>query len=150
MNDLQVFSRWKHNEIPIVNGIVFPNGQIEAMTIECEGGNRTAKQNGKTTLQELENRSELYYSNIMTNHHIQTSDELYDIYCGEGSYGGDGFIVVTSEHGNYLVWIAFFEDSNPFIKVQYKEDFVYGFNSLNEKWSFKLKAPTEIKIEIAR
>ena len=39
------------------------------------------------------------------------------ICCGEGSYGGDGFITIMNKDNNIL-WIMFHEEINPIIKIE--------------------------------
>lgn len=150
MNDIRLFNKWENREILIVNGIIFPNGQIDIFTIEESSKGKYAQHTDRKNIQELYDENEVYFSSVIINHQILTPDKQFEIFCGEGSSGGDGFIIVTSIEGNGYEWIAFFEDSNPFIKVEFENDRVYGINTLNERWSFNMQNPTDINIEVMR
>ena len=70
----------------------------------------------------------------------------YHIFCGEGSYGGDGFVTAVS--GNEIQWLAFWEDANPFIKIQSHENQLEITNNLHEVWQFDLSDPKSITVSV--
>lgn len=143
----QVFDMWLKEEIPITNGIIYPDGRVELLDVEIFAGKKVVRHNVSTTLQELYGSNDIDCSSIIINCQISSSNGKYEIYGGEGSFGGDGFVAVTSEGGQKLEWIAFFEDSNPFVELQTDEEFVYGVTSLNDKWALNIMNPIDVKIE---
>lgn len=41
-------------------------------------------------------------------------DDLGHVFCGEGSYGSEGFFGLADRH-RHIVWVVYLEGSNPFV-----------------------------------
>ena len=65
---------------------------------------------------------------------------------GEGGIGSDGFVAVLRTSDRHLMWLAFFDDSNPFIKVSFLNGIVIAFSNLGDVWNFPLEKPHELKV----
>lgn len=91
--------------------------------------------------------NELGFSSIIVNKKLESSDKQINVYCGEGSFGGDGFVVVESQTDFKVKWIAFFETANPFEKLEIFEDKIFAYNNLNEKWIFDIYNPSNLIVE---
>jgi hypothetical protein len=61
----------------------------------------------------------------------------YTLYCGEGSYGGDGFIVITDEN-NKIIWIMFHDKINPIENIEIENNKIIGINNCNKKYKFNI------------
>lgn len=66
--------------------------------------------------------------------------------CGEGGHGSEGFIVVEENDTKKIKWVAFFEESNPFEKIEVIDDVIYTYNNLGEKWAFEINDPINVSI----
>jgi len=140
---MNVNNAWKEGYLPIINGIIYPNGCIEQMEIILDGEIKKVNVIKKMNINELIEEEVSY---IVINDTCEDIVNRVRIYCGEGSYGGDGFVAVESLKNNQLIWIAFFEESNPFEKIKSSENNLNVINNLKESWQFNLKKPNEIII----
>jgi hypothetical protein len=59
----------------------------------------------------------------------------HTLYCGEGSYGGDGFITVADEN-NKIIWIMFHDKINPIENIEIENNKIIGINNCNKKYEF--------------
>ena len=65
---------------------------------------------------------------------------------GEGSRGSDGFVALSKISSDKLIWLAFFECSNPFIKVSSSGGFVTAVSNLQLIWSFPIQKPETVTV----
>ncbi|HEX5718822.1 MAG TPA: hypothetical protein VF179_21855 [Thermoanaerobaculia bacterium] len=66
---------------------------------------------------------------------------------GEGGMGADGFVAVAEASQNRLQWIAFFENSNPFVEVGLEGNQITAKTSLPYVWRFPLDSPADVWVE---
>lgn len=136
------------NTLPIVNGILYSNGHIERYVI-------TADENWYRTVSKDNAVSEISPENI-----IETAACINDEYvcaeidikftCGEGSYGGDGFILAETNKSNQMVWLISFDDANPFVKLEKKGNFLFSINNCGEVWCINITDIYNIEISIEK
>jgi hypothetical protein len=67
----------------------------------------------------------------------KTEHEDYVLHCGEGSYGGDGFIMITDKNDK-IRWLLFHERINPIEKVEIENNRIIGINNCNKKYEFNI------------
>lgn len=142
---VNVNNAWKEGCLPVINGIIYSNGCIEKMGILQVGDVKKVGTIKKMHINELKKD---VVSFIVVNDTYDDMANRLRIYCGEGSYGGDGFVAVESLDKEQIVWVAFFEDSNPFDKIILEENKLNVINNLKENWQFNLNKPNEINITI--
>lgn len=147
MSKVDINYEWHDERIPIVNGIIYSDGYVDRINVDYNGNKRVIFRDGKIHLNDLLDNDELGYSSIIINKKLENPDNKLNIYCGEGSYGGDGFVVVESQIDVKVKWIAFFETANPFEKLEIMEDKIFAYNNLNEKWIFNINNPLDLVIE---
>ena len=68
----------------------------------------------------------------------------FEVLCGEGSSGSEGFVCVSGDDG--IFWIAFFSDSNPFMKAKVVGEMILVTNNLDEIWQFPLYSPQDFHV----
>jgi NAD(P)H-hydrate repair Nnr-like enzyme with NAD(P)H-hydrate epimerase domain len=68
-------------------------------------------------------------------------------YCGQGGFGGDGFVALCQADTDDPLWVAFFESSNPFVSVSLLANSVVGKTTLDRKWTFPIENPERCTIE---
>lgn len=44
-------------------------------------------------------------------------------------------------------WLAFFDDSNPFIEISVEDDVVIGVTTYNDEWRFPLLRPEQVVVD---
>ncbi len=66
--------------------------------------------------------------------------------CGEGGWGGEGFVAVSRFEDDYLLWMAFFDVSNPFEKINVRENVISGVTNLGNTWRFPIDNPERLSI----
>lgn len=128
-------SLWSRESLPIKSGIYYAND----VSIEIDVLHYPKKN--------IVKGSYFILSKFMEENpdHTTTIDGLYRFYikdvgifiCGEGAHGSEGFFTHLKPNGG-LVWVAYFEESNPFIKIDYegKNDII-----LTSSAGYKLKVP---------
>ena len=144
---MDIYKEWKNGRLPIINGIVYEDGSIEWINIDYDSNYRRIINRGSNlSINDLISKSELHFSAISTCYQTENKTKGVTLYCGGGSYGSEGYVVLESNVESKLIWIAFFEESNPFEKIEFINDKIIVYNNLREKWSFDLKNPTNLSI----
>ena len=145
MNSLQ--SLWDKNECPILNGVMFADGFVEhvkphdqprpvgTMSLTCQ--ERTS----------IDYQAKLPVAGVIPSCRAEDRSTGIVAIGGEGGMGSDGFVAVT-DFANRLQWIAFFDFSNPFVSVGFRNGEVIAENNLGERWHFPLSSPSRIKVEV--
>jgi len=140
---------WKHQESPIINGIVLPDGSIQLITIsiDLKSSPRYLIELGpKTSISELAGKSELHWSSCATLTRLDIQEENLTIVAGEASYGSDGFVAVINSTTHELVWLAFFDCSNPFHKLEYVDKELYAWSTHEHIWRFPINEPSNVSV----
>lgn len=134
-------------ELPIINGVLYPDGNYDDMFIFTDKNKKRNIYHSNTRLQFLFSKDTVY-SNIIIQSGIICNDLNCKAICGEGSFGGDGFVLLESLTTGKMLWLASFDNSNPFTNIQRDK---YGFivtNNCNEKWYFDISDTYNIKVSI--
>ena len=81
--------------LPIINGILYENGVIDWINISYDANfNRSISGVSRKCIDDLISRRELLFSSIGTSYQTNDISNNIRVYCGGGSYGGDGYVVV--------------------------------------------------------
>lgn len=147
MRQVNITTEWHDEKIPIVNGIIYSDGSIDWINVDYDADKRNIVHGSKIHIDDLLSNNELGFSSIIVNKKIEILDKQINVYCGEGSFGGDGFVVVESLFDLQIKWIAFFETANPFERLEIIGDKIIAHNNLNEKWIFDIHNPANVSIE---
>lgn len=138
-------NKWDSELCPIINGILFLNGQLwsyDYLDIEIRGvSGRSVK------LREV-NPSQISSTvqfSTLTERDTSLDIERGRIYsCGEGGFGSDGYVSCVNSNSGELEWIAFFEESNPFVLLKVMRDHIEATNSHGHIWCFEKESPINI------
>lgn len=134
-------------ELPIINGILYPDGNFEKVNIiTYEDRKRTIQQNKIKIVFPFSKDTD--YSGIIIQSGIICNDLNCKAICGEGSFGGDGFVMLESLTTGKMLWLASFDNSNPFINIQCDKNGFIVTNNCYEKWYFDISDTGNIKISI--
>jgi len=147
MNHINLNIEWQNQKLPIVNGIIYSDGSLDWINVDYVGDKRKIQFGSRIHLDDLLSNNEVGFSNIIINKKTQSFYKKINVYCGEGSFGGDGFVVVETQNDLHIKWIAFFETANPFEKIDIIDNKVIAYNNLNEKWIFDINNLSNLIIE---
>ena len=125
---------------PLINGIFFPNGDI----LVIEKNNVSIRVVCKTTVE-----SYFLYNSVdcVTKFEIlvRNSNNKYTVGGGEGSWGGDGIILLEDNIGN-LIWFLFMDNLDPIINITIIDDFIEAKNANNLIIRVPINTPQDIYI----
>ena len=139
-------------ECPIVSGIVYANGDVDWINVDLltlAGGVAHIRLSAgrPTSVGQLADEGELNWTGIETICEAVDSERHIKVVAGEGSMGADGFVALYRPSDNQLIWIAFFENSNPFVDVELGEADVLAKTSLANAWRFPLASPSSVSVD---
>jgi len=141
-----LYQEWNQKRLPIINGIIYEDGSIQRMIITDKNKGRSVELGSKLHLKTLKDAEELFLVEIDILCTKIDDENMITVSCGDGGYGGEGYVAIeTLDHGK-IKWIAFFEESNPFERVEVVDNLIYAYNNLNEEWIFEINNPTNIVI----
>ena len=121
--DKLVLEGWQDGRCPIVDGIVFADGRIVLLQMTCKYIPNSRyperqyafhlKKDQAIDIHELERDGRLKWSHI--SREFQALDEKRNLraWCGETSWGSEGFVALERADTNLPIWIAIFDGSNP-------------------------------------
>jgi hypothetical protein len=146
MDDIKKFiqENWHRGRVPITNGIIFNNGTLyevnyNEIIIQGVFGYEVKVCNKKST---LSNNADLTY--IYETDSVKDDGRIYS--CGEAAWGGDGYIACADMSTNDLIWVAFFEYSNPFTSMKLEGGRIKAKNNHGHIWSINIQNPIDITV----
>jgi len=146
MDFAKICAEWENERLPIINGIIYNTGQVDKVYVDYDDNDkRVLAHSGRAKIDSISIDDDDFCDVTI---HSKAHDEKRDIavYCGGGSYGGDGFVVVESAEAK-VIWIAFFEDSNEFERCEIVGNTIIAYNNSDEKWMFDIDTPSKLSIE---
>lgn len=151
-NEFLAQELWSEEKCLYMDSITFGNGKVVLLSItECGPyGHKDIQINikGEITLCEAikppnDNLNEGLASLAST---ICPENNL-KISVGECcSHGSNGFISVARLNDDYLIWLAFFTDSNPFSKVYIEGNKIVSTSTLGYIYELQIDKPESIKV----
>lgn len=129
--------------LPVVNGVVYSDGRVERYTISVDENRRRTLSNGGISC-------DIFESVAYVNDELTCEDMGIKFACGEGSYGGDGFVLAERSNTSELIWLMSFDDSNPFVKLERKEGSLFAENNCGEVWHINIADINKINISIIK
>ena len=133
--------------LPIINGIMYSDGHVDNIKISI-------RTNHKRTLCKQERNilcdNEIDYTYAYPNAELIVEEMNCKIICGEGSYGGDGFILAVSLDSNQMLWLASFDESNPFVSIYAEKQQIYVINNCHEVWRINIIHSDYVEISIVK
>lgn len=140
---------WNARRLPIVSGIFLASGEVCTLVEGTNDDGRTKLLKGEVrSIDDISSVNVVPYTSIDVTYQTQFEfgSRCIEVYCGEGGYGSDGFVCV--EKNGAVLWLAFFEYSNPFLNVARDDACVIAKNSCGENWRFSLDLPHEVSISV--
>lgn len=149
MDDVQ--SQWEQGKCPDMNGILFASGKIAWINVSfntLSGGRTIFRLEAPKLmhLSDLAREGDLRWVRLLPLDEVIEERRQIRVVCGEGGFGGDGFVAVT-DLGNQLQWIAFFDCANPFESAELGDGEVVAKTNLRNTWRFPLDSPERVTVE---
>ena len=128
---------WSKGQLPIIHGIVKNNGLYYKL--------ENSENQIKTT-------EPVPFSFDFSGNDFSEIDPLFEmkidkftLYCGEGSWGGDGFIYIENTETKKLLWCIFADSINPIIKCEMLENKLIAENNNYSQYIFEFENPEKLK-----
>lgn len=134
----------EYQEYPSINGIVYPDGGIQLIQIESDWD---AKDKYKYELGDYVSVEQLHWNDCAILFRKKFPSRQIEVLCGEGDYGSDGFVAVISNKNSELLWVAFFECSNPFNNVDVEGSNLLAWSTNDTIWQFPIDSPSDLSIQ---
>lgn len=140
MSDARLSDLLDEERFPCVDGVYLPSGEVVVM--ECAQNLWVRPLAGSTLASILS-----YNEDMMTSLGPLFTERAfgYVISGGEGSNGSEGFLALRSADGA-LVWVAYFQTSNPFTGARVEGDRVIAETNLGHRWSFPIGDPARVTV----
>ncbi|MCP4600753.1 MAG: hypothetical protein GY847_09510 [Proteobacteria bacterium] len=149
---MNIQHQWASMKCPIINGILFANGDIEWINVgllpQSGGMARIQLSPGRPTdVKTLTDEGVLDWTEVAPLCEAIDEKRNIRVFAGEGGLGADGFVAVLKASDSQLEWVAFFENSNPFVEVELRETEVLAKTNLSNTWRFPLDSPAQVTVD---
>ena len=131
---------WSEEKVPILNGVIFPDGRFLPMTFE--DGCLTANVESSWNPEELNNQW-TYATELCR---VSIPDMFLDIVAGEGGLGTDGVVVALDTRNNMVQWVLFMDNANPFDQVNVVGDNIVLTSTLGHVWTIEIGNPANTHV----
>lgn len=153
-----VQSRWDEDKCLRVNAIVSGDGQVTLLRFldQTLTGVRQVTVSVaermpvteyiRTHVARAEDLEEIW-TDMVTSCEAQSPDRKIRVRGGESNWGSNGYLAVSTQPDDKLLWVAFFEDSNPFVEVKFDDlGNVLAATSLRDIYQFPIVSPDRLHV----
>lgn len=145
----RILEGWDDERCPILCGIFRPDDSVSMVKVETDsssGNPIRLRVINHSTVNDLERLKPLDWTYLTQLCEAHSPSMGRSAVAGEGGYGGDGFVALLNERKE-LLWLAFFDCSNPFTKLTIVDQQVVAFSSLGNEWRFLFESPETATIQ---
>lgn len=130
---------WQAENLPIQDGLYFADGSAYGVRLDSsvKGGLKILD---PISVEDFMARDPDMVTSIDVTLRKPLPNNLGYVFCGEGSYGSEGFFGRLDQDAN-LVWVVYLEYSNPFIDASIKNAEVTFSSSSDVSVSVNLESP---------
>ena len=140
--------KWRDEECPIINGVTLGTGGVYLMSLSRVGNQDgfavTVRPTGVTNLASLHKENGVEWTYLTRLCEFRSLEKGVRVSGGEGGQGADGFVAVSAIEDDRLLWVAFFDNSNPFVEIELTGSQIHAVTTLDDRWSFDLAQPGEV------
>ncbi len=143
--------KWREELCPGLNGVLFFNGEMILM--ECallmqESSTQVRVQPlARSTLKSAMEFNENLWTCITELASSSWEEGDLRLSCGEGSMGSDGYVAAARISDDQLIWIAFFDCSNPFHKIKIVDKKAVAISTHGHMWIFPVEHPERVSVQ---
>jgi hypothetical protein len=140
---------FEHQESPIVNGIIFPNGMIQTIEISADWGPPVRYIHSKGPQISIDRfSSESDWTSCAVMKKLVDKALGFTFLAGETlGRGDDGFVAAITNADHKLKWLVFMDRSNPFCDLKVTGQYVVALSTLRCYWRFPIENPGEFFID---
>jgi hypothetical protein len=135
--------KWSEEMVPILNGVVFPDGKLIPMMLE-DGRLKTLEYSSWNP-KELDEQ----WSYVTELCRVSIPSRSLDVVAGEGGLGTDGVVVLLNTRDNSVQWVLFMDNSNPFDQIRVDGAFIAVTSTLGYVWTIDLENPANTRVASA-
>lgn len=147
-----VEEQWLARRAPMIDGIVFPCGNtalvdycVQSDEVEFDFGIRKTQKGHLRDFRESQADEELWTPLLTLGTHPCPGEGII-VEFGEGSFGCYGFVACVDEHSKRLRWLAFFQESNPFVGARCRDGQIEAVTNLGHTWLFPIDEPDGLRV----
>jgi hypothetical protein len=141
-----LIARWLSSEVPVLNGGVLRSGRAHLIR-PIDAPRILPLRLPSAGNADFGSLGELMWTHAGPYEPVMDASTGLVSIVGEGGMGADGFVAVQSGMApDTLLWLAFFDFSNPFESVRFEDGFLKARNNLDEEWHFDLAEPWNITV----
>jgi hypothetical protein len=147
---------WRQRRCPIVNGKLDAQDRfipVDAkMTFDLTSKSRATRfallRGAPMSLSALHSKGALEFTQIaeMVDETKTDEDRNPRAYCGQGAWGSEGFVALARADTDEPIWIAVFDNSNPFISIALDRECVAAKTTLDNEWRFLIDSPENLEV----
>ncbi|QDU79632.1 hypothetical protein Pla110_13430 [Polystyrenella longa] len=139
-------SAWRSEQVPLLNGILFPNGQRKVL--DWDGDRLVIGAESRWDVHDLSD--EMTYFTELCRTDVPNSKLV--VVAGEGGLGTDGVIALVDLDADLLCWVLFMDSSNPFSHVETIDGQIVARTTLDTTWRVDLEQPglVTVTVDIAK
>ena len=142
--------RWREEKAPIIDGVLFASGDIALFRYEWIAepsiGVRAVATGQHTTLQEFLDAKPGFWTALTELGSVPWLEGGLRIVCGGGGFGADGYVGACVADTNYLLWLAFFQESNPFDEITLEGATAIARSTYGQRWTFPIREPLSFSV----
>jgi hypothetical protein len=137
-------SKWNQRLLPVLNGVLSSDGRLVKMSVRhWLGPDRSIRaglqQEGEGVVDFAEAQLQWVHAGIYAE--LLLAGAQYQAVCGDGGLDGDGFVALVDVPSMNLIWLAFFEDSGGFLKLEEIGPEIRATATDGLVWSFPVATP---------
>lgn len=143
--------KWREELCPGLNGVLFASGELVLMecTLLMEESVTQARVQplARSTLNSALEFNENLWTFITELASCSWEKGNLRLSCGEGSMGSDGYVAAVRSDDERLVWVAFFDCSNPFQDIRVVDAEAVVVSTHGHVWRFPLEHPERVTVQ---
>lgn len=136
---------WEQRWCPMVNGLLYPDGTVVPVTV-WPGETGAPAVGPRRRLTEVAGSGPIRWTTLGPLVRAVSADRTFIAAAGDGGQDGDGFVALMGGPQKSLVWLAFFDDSQPFEEVWFDGDAVVARTSAGRELCFPIGAPERLVV----
>ena len=140
---------YEEKECLAENGILFGNGLLQLIQVDVAFDPSVTYQirlGEKLDLRAKGGHAGFHSCLCSTMCRVVDSNANLEAIGGSGDYGSDGFVALVDFNSKSLIWVAYFDCSNPFETITFSNDLLIARSTMNHSWEFPLKHPESLVV----
>ena len=149
---------WLNRRCPLLNGVIHADGRVITIRVKYHTARQDLaatqcryhlEQTGATSIQDILAHGKLQWTKVYATRETTKTDDARNLraYSGCDDWEGTGFVALARADSDQLIWIAYFEDSEPFVALQLTPASVQAVSEEGNIWSFPIETPEDATVQ---